>query len=427
MRLGLRFLTGLIRRRISSFVKMEISGGSLDYFYALNQPPTSMRYLTLCFFSLLVFNVSAQNIQRESVQVEYTSRPSEPLPKEVKSFSVDVTQTYKFEYEAEMEQWAIDTEMARVNFQRESEAYSEKGTGAKILERALLDEKKPELVLPSQPVKREYIFEPGVVASKIDMQGMDKNEGGAIVTIDIQSFEGTSPEDHTQEIKDKEGNITYKYYRTMTYRQPVRFALTLPDGNVVIDEVIGSSKNYTTHTSNKYTSKGALNKAWNQTTINSQMSKQAVDAAMGSINNVLNDRFCFSKKTRPMTIYHVKTTKKVNYTDLNDAALDMKLALEKYYNAQEVSMAAIREVVPVWEKALEEADFENKKARIDTRVAGLIYLNLIYANIWLEDYARVDVLFDEMRRLDTKKSAEGTAEGLDSFSEDQRSRKEVNS
>ena len=90
-------------------------------------------------------------------------------------------------------------------------------------------------------------------------------------------------------------------------------------------------------------------------------------------------------------------------------------------------MAAIREVVPVWEKALEEADFENKKARIDTRVAGLIYLNLIYANIWLEDYARVDVLFDEMRRLDTKKSAEGTAEGLDSFSEDQRSRKEVNS
>ncbi|MDE0979391.1 MAG: hypothetical protein OSA78_05300 [Flavobacteriales bacterium] len=386
-----------------------------------------MRVFILVCFSFLMFNVSAQKIKRESVQVEYTSRPSEPLPKEVKSYSVEVMQTYKLEFEAEMEQWAIDTEIARVNFTRESQEYSQKGTGAKLLERALLDEKKPALVLPSKPVKREFIFEAGVVSSKIDMQGMNKNEGGVVVTIDIQSFESTSPEDGKQELKDKEGNISYKYYRTMTYRQQVRFAVTLPDGDVVIDEVIGSSENYIAHTSNKYTSKGALNKSWNQTSINSQMSKKAVNAAMGSINNVLNDRVCFSKKTRPMTIYHVKTTKKVNYTDLNDAALDMELAIEKYYNDQEVSMAAIREVIPVWESAIAEADFDNRKARIDSRVAGLIYLNLIYANIWLEEYDRVDVLFDEMRRLDTKKSAEGAAEGLDTFSEDQRARKEVNS
>ena len=61
---------------------------------------------------------------------------------------------------------------------------------------------------------------------------------------------------------------------------------------------LGHPRTTLTHTSSKYTSKGALNKAWNQASINSQMSKKAVDAAMGSINNVLNDRFCFSKKTR---------------------------------------------------------------------------------------------------------------------------------
>ena len=404
-----------------------LSDGLGDYFYRSYPNNDLMRVFILVFFSFLMFSVSAQKIKRESVQVEYTSRPSEPLPKEVKSYSVEVMQTYKLEFESEMEQWAIDTEIARVNFERESQEYSEKGTGAKLLERALLDEKKPTLVLPSKPVKREFIFEAGVVSSKIDMQGMNKNEGGAIVTIDIQSYESTSPEDGKQELKDKEGNISYKYYRTMTYRQQVRFSVTLPDGDVVIDEVIGSSENYTAHTSRKYTSKGALNKSWNQTSIDSQMSKKAVNAAMDPINNVLNDRFCFSKKTRPMTIYHVKTTKKVNYTDLNDAALDMELAIEKYYNDQEVSMAAIRKVIPVWESAIAEADFDNKKARIDARVAGLIYLNLIYANIWLEEYDRVDVLFDEMRRLDTKKSAEGAAEGLDTFSEEQRRRKEVNS
>ena len=154
-----------------------------------------------------MFSVSAQKIKRESVQVEYTSRPSEPLPAEVKSYSVEVMQTYKLEFESEMEQWASDTEIARVNFERESQAYSEKGTGAKLLERALLDEKKPALVLPTKPVKREFIFEAGVVSSKIDMQGMNKNEGGAIVTIDIQSYESTSPEDGKQELKDKEDKL----------------------------------------------------------------------------------------------------------------------------------------------------------------------------------------------------------------------------
>jgi hypothetical protein len=68
-----------------------------------------------------------------------------------------------------------------------------------------------------------------------------------------------------------------------------------------------------------------------------------------------------------------------------------------------------------------------KKARIDAKMAGLLYINLINANIWLENYDKVDTLFDEMRKLPTKKGAEGTAEGLDSFSEDQRRRKEANS
>jgi hypothetical protein len=170
-----------------------------------------------------------------------------------------------------------------------------------------------------------------------------------------------------------------------------------------------------------------LNKAWDQTSVNNRLSQLSVTAGVMAINMILNDRYCFSKKTRPMTIYHAKTTKKVDYTDLNNAAMDMTMAMEKYLDRPEEAMEGIRSCVAVWEKALGEADFDNKKARIDAKMAGLMYINLIYANIWLEDYDRADALFDEMRRLDTKKSAEGTAEGLDAFSEEQRRRKEVNS
>ena len=386
-----------------------------------------MKYLTLTIAALAFITANAQNVKRESVQVEYISRPSEPLPAGVTTYNVVVNQSYRDQFEAELQQWEIDTQLAQETYAAEMEAYNAKGTGAKILERALLDEKKPQLVLPRKPVATERIFEPGIISSKIDMQGMTRTEGGATVTIEIQYFEGSAPEDGQQEIKDKEGNVSYKYYRTMKYRQPVRVTLQLPDGSIAIDEVLTSSEDFTTYTSDKYTSKSALNKAWNQTSVNNRLSQRSVEAGCIAINSILNDRFCFSKKTRPMTIYHAKTKKKVDYTDLNNAALDMKMAMEKYIDRPEEAAEGIRACVEVWERVLTEADFENKKARINRKMAGLLYLNLINANIWLEDYDRVDALFDEMRRLDTKKSAEGTADGLDTFSEDQRRRKEINS
>lgn len=368
----------------------------------------------------------AQNVQRETVQVEFISRPSEPFATKVSNFEVVVNQLYKDQFEAELAQWEIDTQTAQTNYDAEIEAYNSKGTGAKILERALLDEKKPELVLPTKPVASERIFEPGVIGSKINMEGLSRGSGGAVVTIEIQGFEGLSPEEGKDEIKDKEGNVSYKYYRSMKYRQPVRYTVTLSDGSIVADEVLSSSEGYTTYTSDKYTSAAALNKAWNQSAIDSRLSLTAVETAVLGLNNILNDKYCFSKKTRPMTIYHAKTTNKVDYTDLNDAAFDMKIAMEKYLTDTEQSYEGIRKCISVWEKSLAEADFEDKKSRIDAKMAGLLYINLINANIWLENYDRVDVLFDEMRRLPTKKSADGTAEGLDSFSEDQRRRKELN-
>ncbi len=386
-----------------------------------------MRILSI-ILAVTFFTIgNAQNVKRETVQVEYISRPSEPLPNGVATYHTVVNQAYRDQFDAEFEQWEIDTQMAQENYDREIEAYNSKGTGAKLLERALLDEKKPQLVLPTKPLPEERLFEPGIIGSKVNLEGMTRASDGVKVTIEIQFFEHTSPEDVKEEKKDKEGNITYNYFRTFKYSQPMRYTVQLPDGSVILDEVLGSSGEYTTYNSNKYSSKSALNKAWDQTAVNNQRSQLAVESGMMAINQTLNDRFCFSKKTRPMTIYHAKTTKKVDYMDLTNAALDMSMAMEKYIDNREVAEEGIRDCVTVWQEALAEADFENKKARINAKLAGLLYINLINAHIWLEEYDKSDALFDEMRRVPTKKGAEGTAEGLDSFSEDQRRRKEANS
>ena len=384
-------------------------------------------YLLLLTAVVAATCLQAQNIKRETMQVEYISRPSEPIPSDVVNYEVVVNQVYKGIYEDELAQWEIDTKVAQEQYDKDAEAYDSKGTGAKILERALLDEKKPTLRLPAKPTRTERIFEPNIVGSKINMEGMTRTAGGAVVTLEIQQFESMPYEDQQQEIKSKDGSVSYKYYRTMKYRQLLGMSLSLPDGSVVADEVLGDQVLYSTFTSNKYSSKSALNKSWNQTAINDRLSMTAVQARTDAANKILNDRFCFSTKKRPMTIYHAKTTKKLDYTDLNNAAFDMEIAMEKYISNTEAAMAGIAECANVWTAALEEADFDNKKARINKKVAGLLYINLINANIWLEEYDKVDALFDQMRRVPTKKGAEGTAEGLDTFSEEQRRRKEINS
>ena len=231
-----------------------------------------MKHIYLVLVCAIAFGAQAQNVQRETMQVEYISRPSQPLPDGVTTYQVSVNQVYKDIYEEELAQWEIDTKMAQENFDKEMETYNSKGTGAKLLERALLDEKKPQLVTPVKPMRTEKIFEPNIVGAKINLEGLTRADGGAIVNLEIQQFEAMPYEDQQQEIKAKDGSVSYKYYRTMQYRQLVGMSVSLPDGSVVVDEVLGDPTLYSTFTSNKYASKSALNKSWNQTAINDRMS-----------------------------------------------------------------------------------------------------------------------------------------------------------
>ena len=104
----------------------------------------------------------------------------------------------------------------------------------------------------------ERIFEPGIISSKIDMQGMTA-EGGATVTIEINTSKICR--NGQQEIKDKE-NVSYKYYRTMKYRQPVRVTpqLRRVHRHRRGVDVFGRFHHYTPIVHQQ----AALNKAWNQ-------------------------------------------------------------------------------------------------------------------------------------------------------------------
>jgi hypothetical protein len=48
----------------------------------------------------------------------------------------------------------------------------------------------------------------------------------------------------------------------------------------------------------------------------------------------------------------------------------------------------IKKAIAVWEKALEESDPDDKKARINADVKAGLYLNLAEAYMWLNDFTK---------------------------------------
>lgn len=385
-----------------------------------------MKNVLLIAFMMVAVTAVSQNIKRESVTFSYTSRPIEPFQKGVENYSVVASQVYRGAQEEAMSAWEAECEAVKLEYEKEMEVYNSKSTGSKVLERALLDEQKPKLILPPQPQRDQKVFDDGVLASKIKLENMSQGTGGVEVMIEMLGYESTPSELSKKEKKGKDGAISYQYSRSLTYRHPVRVTIKEADGSIVIDEVIASTEAWLTHTSKTYNSTSDLARGWKEASVNTRLQQSVVDANLAAVNMMINDKHCFYTKNRTMTIFHAKTTKKADYTALSDAALDMKLAMERYQEKPEETKVEIQKCVTLWEKELEEVDLGDKKARINRKMAGVLYQNIINGYIWLEDYDKAQSLYDELRRLDLKKNAESKAGNLEDFCADQKARKEAN-
>ena len=80
----------------------------------------------------------------------------------------------------------------------------------------------------------------------------------------------------------------------------------------------------------------------------------------------------------------------------------------------------------MWAAALSEADFEDKKARIDRKVAGFLYLNLIEAAILMDNLSQAEGYLLEMNKVDAKNGAIKDGERWIEFGRDLERRKAAN-
>ena len=88
--------------------------------------------------------------------------------------------------------------------------------------------------------------------------------------------------------------------------------------------------------------------------------------------------------------------------------------------------AEIKTAIAIWNSALEEMDLENKKARINRKVAFGLHLNQIEYNILINDYTAAKTAINNILLMNPSKAEDKKFEPYRDFFEDMRDRYDAN-
>lgn len=417
-----------------------------------------MKFIYPLFIMAFIFsNAYGQSVKDEEIKFKYRQLPIQPI-KNVENYKVDVILAYeaailseeakaKAEYDAAMANYPAQVEAAKVQYDEEmkkyeiaKKAWDEKSSVSKLVEKKILEENnapvKPYYNTPSTPylrtVPHDKIFNKEMLAnSYIKLEGFNKSDENAlIVTTTLYGFDDTELELKSEEKstvttnKDKTTTTTkYRsYWYEASYKHPINLKVQTPTGEVLFDETLSEFNEYKLY-------KSAANKnsapSINQAELKEQLEDKIVKENMAAINALLNDRFGFPTMTRSISVNIVKP-KKHNYDDYDnafDAVSDgYKTLFDDYPKASE----KIKEAIAIWEKALEESNLEDKKARIDADVTIATYFNLIEAYLWLNDYEKVKSYMRTVGKLKISRKENKLLEDYEVFYKSQKDRSEAN-
>jgi hypothetical protein len=389
----------------------------------------------------LSLSTIAQKIIKDKVETIETRLPLTPLDASIEHYSFSVSTPYpannndvidyakrqhqqaldshpekieeaKIKYEEDLANYDYDVQMARENFKLESEEFSKMST----VERLAMQDQKPRLKLPRKPVYREprkpvyyepdvsrsIVFNPEALANvNLKLEGYTKGEENALIgVINIYDFQSQEPErkvKETSKYNSKTGQKEIK--REISYetqiKRPAHLQLTAA-GSELYNEVFEESGEYRTL---KTKSKPNL----------FAEEKKSVEAVLVDINEYINSQHGYSNIAREIVVNSVKN-KSGEYDDLEDAASYCKAGLTNFSYDDIDNNSDLNEGISLYETALSEVDFEDKKARINEKVGQAILFTL--ANVYLATYdidkakSKIDMLKDTKLSFSEKQSLE---------------------
>lgn len=118
------------------------------------------------------------------------------------------------------------------------------------------------------------------------------------------------------------------------------------------------------------------------------LTAQETNELISKAQEFTNKSLTFSYTPYTVEIHYVKSKKDYDYSRIEKAS---QLAVEAYsrikenYNS-ESGKVKITQAIELWEKDLSEANVNDKKARIDKKVAAILYENLAVAYLFMQDF-----------------------------------------
>ncbi len=413
-----------------------------------------MKTIKLLIVCLLMMGnlLNAQDVDKTETNFEFIQLPKKPLDKSIKNYNSKVIYNVEEankkimdehnekvakadqEYQAELAAYPQRVKDAEAQYLKELEIYEKKSTIQKIADQQLANGGKPVKRIPSPPYKNTFST-PKLIKSfnneqlagtYLKLEGFSNGTNNPVtITATLGELEVKEPELTVKDMtKVANGTSTpYKaYFMKVPYKRLITLKVETAQG-VVYNEVPGEiSQDMYYNIPGEYTSESAIRSWWsyNQEKTIDNLEVTSVDNGLKVIQNLLNSDYAFKKTKRETIIYQIKD-KKQDYTDMATAYL----ALVEGYNGlsedyeKKDAKVKIQEAIAIYEKALTESDMKNKKARINEEVTLAIYVNLMEAYIWVDEYAKAKTMYAKFSTFDAPKRFEKLMEEINKLGKEQ--------
>lgn len=361
----------------------------------------------LCFVLLSITSaVTAQNVTENKLSFSYTQLPLTPLDKSTSKYKIAVERHFEkanedsllayqarleaaqIKYEAELADWQTKRDATLRDYFTKMAAWQKAVNAGETIQKPLAP------LVPQKPIIDE-VLEPQLHAdiedTKVDgffnLQGYDKGEGGALVTVSINPIGNLK---FDSKISGSGATTKYEYF--VRYTMPVNIKVEDPFKGTVWQTILFNKTR--TYSINTYGSQYEHD-LWlidNRENFWAKFESDVRNSTLKDVNKELNDNCGFPVYNHATEIYTVKRHKDHEHNDLVNA---YSAAVQGYkLIAQELDHSAaeskLREAIKIWEIALTESKVNDNKARINDKITALIYCNIANAQIWLNEFDAAD-------------------------------------
>ena len=369
------------------------------------------KIFTIISCILITGGLFAQKASGTNVDYEYYRLPLQKVAEKKYHFSVEIG--YVKDYEADMAFYeeahaAYDMVKKELNdaYDKALEDYNNQSTGDKIVQRVLLsDDGKPikptnknyadrlnsqykhflgpapyyNLVSP----ERSDIPTNSEMTSAIKLDGFTKSTSdGLKIVLDATDFSETSETRKLGEAPNetKETNFTVSC--------EVMVSIVNSQGEEVYANTYAKTLKYKS-AKKKLADWSKYERSSAYKNLPNTKKKSLITMLVKDVNTDLNNQFGYSWIKKRSKIYSAKG-KKYFYDDLDKAVVSFQNGLKDLKVNQDVAAGKLNAAIVVWNKALEELDLADKKARINNKIGAALYINLGLAYTLINEFDNAD-------------------------------------